>query len=103
MGIKLRIEPPDELTVRRLREAASKRGYKVVVAHGQALVVSRQPGWCADCGRWDSHLIAGLCAGDFKQRRNLKSEVNAARLGGGDLDSLDGGPDDQGPPPPPAA
>jgi hypothetical protein len=63
---------------------------------------------CPDCGRWTSRATdegyCPACAGHARNRgAKVVSPEFAARLGGGDLDPLYGGPDDQGPPPPPAA
>jgi len=63
----------------------------------------RNEGRCADCDRWTSRLSEGgycpACSGHARNRGQVVPVEFAARLGGGDLDPLDGGPDD----PPPAA
>ena len=100
MAISISITPvPDDRRLALMRQSATKRGGKVVVAGGFACVLERNPGLCADCGLWDSHIHDGLCPEHFAADRNLDRDVQLARHGGGDLDPLDGGPDD----PPPAA
>ena len=89
--------PPDPDHLATMRRSAAKRGGRVVIAGGFAMVLERNPGICADCGRWDSHVHEGLCAEHFAADRNLDRDVELARFAGGAPTDPEGGPD--GPPP----
>jgi predicted amidophosphoribosyltransferase len=62
---------------------------------------TRNEGRCADCDRWTSRLSrGGYCPACAGHARNAMAEIHTlVRAARGDLNPLDGGPDD----PPPAA
>jgi hypothetical protein len=62
----------------------------------------REEGHCADCSRWTSRLTGdGFCPACAFHPRNALTEIHTlVRAARGDLNPLDGGPEDT---PPPAA